>query len=94
MANSSPHHQKPHSNSNQHNALHLAKEITLLRQEIQKSNSFLQKFFAGLLTGLGTVLGATVLLALLIYLLSQLATFEWLKPFVEQIVEIVKNSTK
>lgn len=69
-------------------------EIKALIQELRRSNSLEQKFISALITGFGTVIGATLLVALLIFLLSKLATIESLKPFVEQIVDIVKNAKK
>ena len=70
----------------------LQHQIHLLTVEIETTNSFLRKFLLALVTGLGTVIGATLLIALLVYILSQLATFEVLKPFVQSIVDIVQHS--
>ncbi|MGL5830522.1 MAG: DUF5665 domain-containing protein [Candidatus Altimarinota bacterium] len=72
----------------------LIRELYLLRRELRLANSFRNKFFGGLLTGLGTVLGATLLVAIVIFILSQLATIEIIKPFVENIADIVQNARR
>jgi hypothetical protein len=69
-------------------------EMRALRQEVRNSNSFWQKFIGGILAGFGTVIGATLVVAFLIYLLTQLASIEWLKPLVEEIVKIVDRTKK
>jgi hypothetical protein len=72
----------------------LAKEIRELTKELKTTNSFSQKFLLALVNGFGTVIGATVLIAILIFILSKLANIEFLKPFVQTIVETVQNAKK
>jgi hypothetical protein len=72
----------------------LIREIRELTKEVRLSNSFWRKFLLALLTGLGTVIGATVLVAVLIFFLSQLASFDFLRPFVQDIVQIVQTTKK
>jgi diacylglycerol kinase len=94
MANS-PAKSKPHStrqNSTPSTSALLIRELQLLRRELRLANAYRYKFLAGLLTGLGTVLGATVLVAILIFILTQLATIEVIKPFIENIVDIVQST--
>lgn len=47
-----------------------AKEIEV---ELTKSNSFIRRFFLGIFSGFGTVVGATILVALTVYILTILA---------------------
>jgi len=70
----------------------LKEEIEILTKEIRALNSFRQKFISAVITGFGTVIGATVLVALLIYILTQLASIEIIRPFIESIVNMVKTS--
>lgn len=72
----------------------LSKQLSILIKEIKITNSLKHKFLLSLVTGLGTVIGATVLVALLIFILSKLATIEVIKPFVENVVEIVQTAKR
>ena len=75
------------------NATH-TKEIRLLNEQLSYLNSWRTKFLTGIITGFATVMGATVVVALVIFILTQLATIEWLKPFVEDIVNIVQTARR
>ena len=77
-----------------HNHKFLTKEMKELTKELKISNSLSNRFLMAIITGFGTVIGATLLIALMLFILSKLATFETLKPFVEQIVQIVENSKR
>ncbi len=70
----------------------LIHQIALLTKELRLANSLPHKFTAGLLTGLGTAIGATLLVAILIFILTQLSSIELLRPFVENIVNMVRTS--
>jgi len=72
----------------------LSVEMTKWHKDMLEANSFKNKFIGGLLTGLGTVLGATLLVALVLYVLAQLASIEMIRPFVEEIAGIVQNSKR
>ncbi|MCC7432618.1 hypothetical protein IT412_03780 [Candidatus Peregrinibacteria bacterium] len=72
----------------------ITKELAALIKELKIANSFKQKFFSSLLGGFATVIGATLVVAIVIYLLTQLANIEVLRPFIENIVSMVKNSYK
>ncbi|MCC6643527.1 hypothetical protein IT411_02155 [Candidatus Peregrinibacteria bacterium] len=72
----------------------LSRQLAILTKELRTSNSFKQKVIGALITGFGTVIGATVLVALLIFLLTQLASIEMIRPMVQSIVEIVQTSPK
>lgn len=82
------------TNSTPSTSAALIHELQLLRRELRIANAFRYKFLGGLLTGLGTVLGATLLVAIVIFILSQLATIEIIKPFIENITDIVQNTRR
>lgn len=48
-------------------------------------------FFSGILNGLGAAIGATLILALLIYVLSRLEVLPHIGQFVSEIVKIVQQ---
>lgn len=70
----------------------LIKELHLLRKELRLANSWKYRLLLSLLTGFGTVFGATVVVALVLFVLSQLASIELIRPLVEWTVHIVENS--
>lgn len=72
----------------------LSRQLALLTRELRISNSFKQKFIGALITGFGTVIGATILVALLVFILSQLASIELIRPLVQDIVNVVQSSKK
>ncbi len=72
----------------------LIKELHLLRKELRLANSWKYRLVLALLTGFGTVFGATVVVALVLFILSQLASIELIRPLVEWVVHIVENSRK
>ncbi len=51
------------------------------------------KFVGGLATGFGTVVGATILVAFLLFLLGQLKVIPVIGDIAAEIVQIVKNKT-
>lgn len=67
-------------------------ELKKINRGLLQENSLKRKFLQGILTGFGTFLGATVIVALLVLILTQLATIEAIKPIIENIVKIVKNT--
>lgn len=72
----------------------LIKELHLLRQELRLANSWKHRLLWAVITGFGTVMGATVVVALVLFILAQLATIEVIRPFVEWVVHIVENSKR
>ena len=94
---------KPHiTDKHVHAETQLAKEIEKLTHAIEKIEKmqpfaalrnrkqfFAYSFLHGLLVGLGSVLGATVLIALLIYLLKQIQFAPLIGSFVQNILEYV-----
>lgn len=71
----------------------LDKEIKLLRKELEKSNSPKRQFIQGVLSGLGGVIGATVVVSILVFILSQLENVSFVEPFIKDIVRMVKNAS-
>lgn len=80
----------------------LVKSIDTLNQRIEKQNELLAAFVrnqssfkarvtAGLWTGFGTVLGATVLVSLLILALKPLAKVDWISPIVNRVIDTLEN---
>lgn len=82
----------------------LAQEIKLLRQEVERLND--HRFFKihdkfwtmlwhslarGLMMGLGTVVGATVLLSILVWTLSQIQFLPIVGEWAREIIEIVQS---
>ncbi len=72
----------------------LIKELHLLRKELRLANSWRYRLLLALITGFGTVFGATVVVALVLFILSQLASIELIRPLIEWTVHIVENSRK
>lgn len=77
-------------------------ELLALTQELRTQNEALQKlasafasfkirFLMGIVTGLGTVIGATVVVSLLAFLLRPLANAEVIGPFIGDIIESVED---
>ena len=59
----------------------------LLREFIESHTHFGKRLVAGLWTGLGTVLGATVVVSLLIVVLKPLAEVDWVGPIVNRVID-------
>lgn len=72
----------------------LIKELHLLRQELRMANSWRHRLLWAVITGFGTVMGATVVVAIVLFILAQLASIEIIRPFVEWVVHIVENANK
>lgn len=89
MANSKAHSENPEAQE-----AVLTRELHLLRKELHLANSWKHKLLFGILTGFGTVMGATVVVALVLYILAQLATIEFFRPVVEWVVQIVQSSRR
>jgi len=71
-----------------------------LHNDLRKTNrllsqfvSYRQAFIRGMFTGLGGVLGATILLTVLLWLLSQLSLVPIIGNFASQVIEVVQNQT-
>jgi hypothetical protein len=70
----------------------ILKELKLIRKDLRKTSEIFnlkRKFISSMVGGFGTVLGATVLVSLLIFILTQLATIQILEPIVKAVITIV-----
>lgn len=69
--------------------IELAKEIHKLNKYVEKLTSPTQRFFWGIIQGFGSVIGATVLVSILLYILAQLAQIGVLKPFIDSFINFI-----
>lgn len=75
--------------------LRLLKEHNLLiRRQIKDNNNWTLILLRGMVMGLGTAIGATVILSLAIYALKPLQTIEPLKPAIERLVNTIDKLEK
>lgn len=59
----------------------------LLKEFVESQTHFGKRLVAGLWTGLGTVLGATVVVSLLVVMLKPLAEVDWVGPIVNRVID-------
>ena len=64
---------------------------TLLAAVIKSQTSIKTRLIAGLWTGLGTVLGATVVVSGLVLVLKPLAKVDWISPIVDKVINALEN---
>jgi len=69
----------------------LVKEAGGTKHELEKFNSFGRRFTLGVFMGLGTVVGATVVVALLIYILSFFSEVGFVGDFTNWITDTIKS---
>ena len=69
----------------------VSEQNRLLREQIRWNKSIKQRVIGGILTGLGTVLGATVVVSVLIYGLKRIATVEWVSPIVNKVIDDIES---
>jgi hypothetical protein len=70
----------------------ISTELTEIKKlMISNKEKFHYRFLLGVVGGFGTVIGATIVVAVFIYVLGQLTSVETLRPFIEEIIEIVKS---
>lgn len=75
--------------------LRLLKEHNLLiRRQIKDNNNWTLILLRGMVMGLGTAIGATVILSLAIYALKPLQSIEPLKPAIERLVNTIDKLEK
>jgi hypothetical protein len=58
---------------------------------LDKKQTYKQSFIKGVLGGVGGVLGATIVIALLLWVLSLFKNVDPLKPFVERTTETIQQ---
>ena len=64
----------------------IERQLEKLNSELEKRNSFWRRLTSSLLTGLGTVIGATLISGLVIYILARIADRnDWLNEILEHI---------
>lgn len=63
----------------------------LLKLNVNAQTQFRWRFFAGLATGFGTVVGATVVIAIIVRLLAGLATVDRIGPYVRDLQEMLER---
>lgn len=70
----------------------ISEELISIRKFLEyNKETYTGRFMLGVVSGFGAVIGATIVVALLVYILSKLATIELLRPFIEQIIDIVNR---
>ena len=75
--------------------LNLAQEIKDLNKNIIRltnRQSFARSFFNGILSGLGSVIGATIVVAVLAFMLSNVQLIPVIGEWISQITEYVSNT--
>ena len=83
---------KQANNTQQHYA-ELGKMLTTIYETgyLDKKQSYKQSFIKGLVGGIGGVLGATVVVVLLLWVLSLFRNIDPLKPFIEKTTETIQQ---
>jgi len=66
-------------------------ELLTKAEHIDKKKLYLQNFLRGVFFGMGSVLGATVLVALLLWILSLFDTLPFIGPIIENAKETIKE---
>lgn len=82
---------KPELTTEERLLAELQENNRLLKMNVAAQTEFRWRFFAGLWTGLGTVLGATVLIAIIVRILAGLATVDRIGPYVRQLQEAIER---
>lgn len=59
----------------------------LLQEWHENQRSFRKRFIAGMWTGFGTVIGATVVVSLLVLALRPLGSINWISPIVNRVID-------
>lgn len=68
-------------------------ELKSIQSTLDKplKQQMLKRFFIGLAGGLGTILGATLLLSVLLWILQQAKGIQLFEPLIEQIISIIEK---
>lgn len=71
----------------------MSDDISSIKMLIEKSQRlpYTTKFLQGVVGGFGTVIGATIFVAIFIFVLTQLGHIDLLKPTVERIIDIIQS---
>jgi hypothetical protein len=65
----------------------IEKQNELLFQFVENQTNFRKRIVAGIWTGLGTVLGATVMVSVVVLALKPLANVQWISPIVKKVID-------
>jgi len=68
----------------------LQNEIRLLAHQVKKQNSYVHKFLLGVVSGLGTAIGATIVASILILILSFFVRSIEDIPILKNIIESIQ----
>ncbi len=66
-------------------------DLLFKTQYMDKKSFYLQSFFRGIVTGAGTVLGATLLIAILIWFLALFDTVPLIGPFIDNARQTIEQ---
>jgi len=69
----------------------VSEQNRLLTENLRYQKSIRERILAGVWQGLGTVIGATVVVSLIIYGLKQIATVEWISPIVTKVIDDMES---
>lgn len=69
-------------------------EILMKAEQVDRKSFYLHSFLRGLLAGAGTVIGATVLIALLLWILSFFDTVPLIGPTVDNVRHSIQEHNK
>lgn len=69
----------------------IEKQNELLASFLKNQTSFRSRMVAGLWTGLGTVLGATVVVSGIILMLKPLSKIDWISPIVDKVITALES---
>ncbi len=82
--------EKPKQNKYQIDAAHLA-EVLIKAEYVDKRSFYIHNFLRGVVVGAGTVLGATVLIAILLWFLSIFDTVPLIGPFIDNARQTIEQ---
>jgi hypothetical protein len=66
--------------------------ITEYLHRFKKTQTLRYRFLSAMVNGFGTVLGATVLVSVVVFILKQFANIQLIEPLVSRIVQIVQST--
>lgn len=69
----------------------VAQQNELLTAYVRNQKSVKERVFAGLWTGLGTVLGATLVVSGIVLVLKPLSKIDWISPIVDKVIESLEH---
>jgi ABC-type methionine transport system permease subunit len=76
----------------EHHEVEMLRELREMKRALLNQASLKTKFLQGMASGFGTVVGATLIVALFIFILNQVAEVQILEPLVQRVIEIVNKT--